>query len=78
MTAYDIGDTHIMRMDWCLDWGANCGKPAADYYCKLHEFPKGARSFEIAKNAGPTRTVRAQRTCPNPNCDGFKVIECEP
>jgi hypothetical protein len=70
--AYDA------RLDWCREWGVNCGKPAADAYCqKQRGFPLGARRFEIARNAGPTVTITERRICEGPTCDGFKVIECQ-
>lgn len=37
------------NLDWCMDFGSNCGAPAADYYCKLLGYT-GASSF-----SGPLR-----------------------
>ncbi len=67
------------RLDWCLELGVNCGKPAADAYCKKERgFPLGARSFEKAPGVGRTVTINGRANCLNPGCAGFKVIECEP
>jgi hypothetical protein len=69
------------RLDWCRDWEANCGKPAADLFCQDHHFPRGALRFEIDRHVGQ-RTVPINgygaQVCDNTkrNCDSFKVIEC--
>ncbi len=64
------------RLDWCREWSANCGKPAADAYCNSKRFPKGALSFEIEKHVPVTVTFTERRQCKD--CDGFKVIACAP
>lgn len=64
------------NLDWCRDWGANCGKPAADAFCKM----KGhgpSRSFTEAKDFGRTVVLSSRKTCDQPHCDAFSVIVCE-
>lgn len=64
------------RLDWCLTWGADCGKPAANYYCKK----KGHETvvdFKLAENIGKTRIMKTGEKCTMPECDGFKYITCE-
>lgn len=68
------------RVDWCRDWEANCGKPAADHYCQGRGFPRGALRFEIDRHVGQlTATLNGRQTCDGTkrNCDSFKVIECQ-
>ncbi len=64
------------HLDWCLSYGADCGKPAAEYYCKA----KGhghAKAFEIDENYGKTRIMKSGEKCTDQSCDGFKYITCE-
>ena len=64
------------RLDWCLTWGANCGKAAADYFCKKRGYDE-ATAFKIAENIGLTRILKTGEKCTMPECDGFKYITCE-
>lgn len=63
------------RVDWCLTWGADCGKPAADRFCQDHGFAEAAR-FEVAPGVGPTHILGSGESCDDPRCDGFRFIEC--
>jgi hypothetical protein len=73
---YDNPMVGKRRLDWCLDWSANCGKPAADYYCKKQGHTT-AIGFKIDENIWKTRLLKTGQKCTDPNCDGFKYIECE-
>ena len=68
-----------IRLDWCLTWQTNCGKPAADAFCKSRNFAN-ASSFTFDENIGspsnPTRTLGDARICDQAYCDGFKSIQC--
>jgi hypothetical protein len=64
------------RLDWCLTWGVNCGKPAADYFCKKRGHVE-ASAFKIAENIGATRILKTGEKCTMPECDGFRYITCE-
>lgn len=66
------------RLDWCLNWGTDCGKAAADNFCKRRRFT-GARDFEPDPNIGrsePTRVSGTNQVCNQPFCTGFKAITC--
>jgi hypothetical protein len=63
-------------VDWCLTWGENCGKPAADYYCQTKGRGKSL-NFKIYENVGRTRILQTKQDCTDPECDGFKYITCE-
>jgi hypothetical protein len=65
-----------LPLDWCLDWGKNCGKPAADYFCRKKGFHQATR-FEIAKDLGMSKLLKTGRVCSAPTCDGFAYIECD-
>lgn len=66
------------RLDWCRDWAANCGQPAADAFCQSIGF-SGAGSFERANDIGaatPTMVIATGQICAEPFCDGFSQIQC--
>ena len=67
------------RLDWCRNWGAACGGPAADLFCKEKGFDKATR-WSIEPNVGargiPTLVFGDGRLCNAPNCSGFRVIVC--
>src|SRR6056297_1672361 len=39
------------RLDWCREWAANCGKPAADAFCRAQGFDRAA-FYERDTNIG--------------------------
>jgi hypothetical protein len=66
------------RLDWCRKWGADCGKPAADNFCKRNLYT-GARDFEADPNIGasdPTMVSSNNQVCNENHCTGFKYIIC--
>lgn len=66
------------RLDWCLNWGRDCGKPAANAYCKKRGFDS-AVGFKKASNIGnrrPTRLITTGAVCDQGHCDGFRFIRC--
>jgi hypothetical protein len=62
-------------VDNCLHWGSQCGKPAADEYCRLTGHPGGAVSFATA-NMHPTWVIGDNRACTEAFCVGFTSIQC--
>jgi hypothetical protein len=64
------------RVDWCYEWATDCGKPAADYYCKVNG-QDHAVDFKIDENISKTRILHSGQKCTDPECDGFKYIDCE-
>jgi len=66
------------RLDWCLEWGQNCGKAAADAFCQRRRFT-GASQFR-AERVGPaqaTRLIGTNQICANQTfCTGFEFITC--
>jgi len=66
------------RLDWCANWGADCGKPAADAWCVAQGFA-GAESFDKAPGIGEnsaTRLIATGAVCDAAECDGFESITC--
>ena len=66
------------RLDICLQWGVNCGKPAADAYCQSRGYVKSA-GHTIAQNVGavtPTRLITTGAKCDQGFCDAFQTVTC--
>ena len=65
------------RLDWCKSWGKNCGKAAADAFCKLHEFSE-AKSFMKDEHPGvPTKVFSGGQICDDNTCASFTYINCQ-
>ncbi len=68
-----------LRVDWCRNWGKNCGKPAADLFCLEQGFAS-ARKFAIDEDTGkqgiPTLVFGDGRICAAAACNGFRQITC--
>lgn len=65
-------------LDYCQNWGANCGQVAADNWCTQQGF-NGAQKFVIAKNVGGrenTWVAGDHKLCEGSYCDGFEQIKC--
>ena len=66
------------RLDWCLNWKADCGKPVADAFCQARGFGR-AISYAKAPDIGsrsPTRLLGTSAVCDLAGCDGFRQITC--
>lgn len=64
-----------VRIDWCLNWAKDCGKPAADHFCQMQGHAEAA-SFAKQAGAGPTRVLGTSQLCDDKSCDGFQSITC--
>ncbi len=63
------------RLDWCLTWGNDCGKPAADNFCKRRRF-SSAGDFAPDPGIGHTRVSGTNQVCDGSFCTGFRFITC--
>ncbi len=72
---FDRPSVDGVRIDWCLTWGTDCGKPAADRFCRDRGLSHATR-FDIARAVGPTRIIGSGQPCNDKRCDGFAFIEC--
>ena len=66
-----------MRLDWCLTWAQNCGRPAASAFCRRRGYDYAE---DFAKESGvgdyePTRLITGA-TCGESFCTGFAYITC--
>ena len=66
------------RLDVCREWGANCGKPAADAFCAAKGF---SGSLQHAPDPEPgyasTRVISSGQICKGSFCTGFQQIICQ-
>jgi hypothetical protein len=67
------------RIDWCYQWGSQCGQPAADRFCMSKGFAR-SNDFVEAENIGsltPTIVQGTGQVCNGPDCDGFTYVTCQ-
>jgi hypothetical protein len=67
-------------LDWCREWGANCGAAAADAFCANQRTgnPK-AVDFAQFTDAGRFRETvifSTRATCTDATCDAFTFVTC--
>ena len=62
-------------LDLCRSWGANCGKPAADAFCKSKGY-KNALSYKIKKDSPPTKVIQGGGLCVESYCDRISQVTC--
>jgi hypothetical protein len=66
------------RLDVCLQWGTNCGKPVADAYCRAKKFSQAfAFAQDLVPGDVPTRVMGTDQICTGPGCRGFQQIICQ-
>ena len=66
------------RLDWCLNWSGDCGKPAAKAFCRAKGY-EWVNKLDIDPKIGSlhrTRLIGTGTVCDQSFCDGFKFIEC--
>lgn len=64
-----------MPLDYCLEWGSDCGKPAADAWCRARGFA-AASAFEVRTGSPPTRIFSSGRICDMVFCDRIISLTC--
>ncbi len=62
-------------IDICREWGANCGKPAADAWCKAHDYGDSV-SHEVKQDSPPSRIISSGKLCEEKHCDRIISIAC--
>jgi len=66
------------RLDACLKWGSECGKPAADEYCKKQGFSDSFYSvLDLERGNSKTRLIGTDEICDKNFCVGFQMIVCQ-
>lgn len=62
------------RVAACLASNSECGKPAADAFCRAQGYDK-AVLFERETHS-LTRSIATGETCEGPSCTAFKQVKC--
>jgi hypothetical protein len=65
----------VFGIDVCLNWGRNCGQPAADRYCRFVGYSR-ATQFSFRNDSPPTWVMGDNQTCAAAACDRFQQITC--
>ena len=76
---FDIPVYNGHRVDWCKIWGNECGKAAADNFCRKKGFVQ-ALSYMKDENIGlhhNTYVINDNKLCAFNYCDGFRFIICQ-
>jgi hypothetical protein len=63
-------------LDYCKSWGKDCGKPAADEYCRSKGY-RGTVGFHVKQNSPPTKVISSGEICSAPGCDRIDRVSCE-
>jgi hypothetical protein len=69
-----------LRIDWCYQYGSQCGKPAADRFCQTKGFTQSndfVEDVDIGAASIATLVLGTGQVCNAPNCDGFTYVTCE-
>jgi hypothetical protein len=62
-------------LDYCLQWGRDCGRPAADAWCRAQGFA-AASAFEVRLQSPPTRVLATGQVCDEVHCDRMASVTC--
>lgn len=71
-----LGD---LRLDACLEWGRNCGEPAATAWCKTKGMTRATEypGESVGERGIGTRLIGTQQVCREKYCVSFGYIVCE-
>ncbi len=74
-STFNAPEIEGMRLDWCLHFGRQCGKPAADRYCTTKGLSEAVK-WQVEEGIGKTYIIGDKKVCNARYCDGFKFILC--
>lgn len=62
-------------VDVCLNWGTNCGQPAADEFCRRHGYARSTAQG-VFESGPPTLVLGDNAVCDQSFCNRFAYITC--
>lgn len=68
-----------LRLDACLEWGTNCGEPAATAWCKTKGMTRATEypQENVGERGIGTRLIGTKQECMEKFCVSFVYIVCE-
>ncbi len=74
--SFEQGDAR--RLDVCLQFGKNCGAPAAQAYCERRNYKRLVyfEADEPGGGGGKTITLGSREKCNGAHCTAFNIITC--
>lgn len=66
-----------LPLDVCEQYGTNCGKAAADAFCRANGM-QGSVDFRIAQDSPPTAIISTKQVCTEATCDRITWVLCSP
>lgn len=67
-----VGGYHL---DYCREWAANCGWPAAHAYCRARGY-RSAIDFDWEEDNQVTRVINGGQVCDDEFCDRITWVTC--
>lgn len=64
------------RLDFCRNFGTNCGQPAADLFCRELGYERATHWLPAGPVAERTLVFGDGRICEGPGCQAFALIRC--
>jgi hypothetical protein len=62
-------------LDYCREWGTNCGVPAADAFCRTQGYVKSV-DWALTPDRPPTAVISSKQVCADPQCDRIVKVVC--
>jgi hypothetical protein len=66
-----------VRLNCCLKMNQECGKPAADEYCRSIGYQRSSSCKMDNNGCSPTFLIGTKSVCNQPFSKGFEEVECE-